>query len=166
LTIDLDGARVATKSFPEIPNNPDHKNITQYAGMYGVDIPKGSHSVVVTDPGSDWMFVSYHFKDLRLVTAPRLQGWAILGNDKAIAWIRLRGRSWSRAVLGPPQAPAVPAIMSMLGLASGHWTAQVWDTWKGTVIRSEDIAVGIDGKASVLLPSVKTDLAVKLSRVP
>jgi len=42
---------------------------------------------------------------------------------------------------------------------------EVWDTWKGAQTASSLVHVGINGKARLPIPSVLTDVAVKLLKI-
>ncbi len=49
-------------------------------------------------------------------------------------------------------------------LTSGHWKAEIWDTWSGKIVQERTIEVTADGEARVPLPEIAKDIAVRLKR--
>ena len=91
--------------------------------------------------------------------------WSLAGNDVAIAWLQQKGRNWHTVIENHQQFDPLPPSVAVLNdLASGVWTAEVWNTWTGKVISSTSVTVGLDGKAKVNLPQFSEDLAIKLRR--
>jgi hypothetical protein len=159
----VDDKGVLSKDFNDPDGDEKGDTLRQYAGSYGFTVPAGRHQIKVENTGRDWFMVSYRFVDLMPRTGPSVEGWAVVGETKAMAWLRREGRSWQRAVKGQPgKAPAT--IMGLSGLASGSWKAEVWDTWTGKVLRSSVIRVPVTGKVRVDVPSFAEDVAVKLTK--
>lgn len=165
LRIELDGGRVLTRDFPDADGNAKTDDLTQYAGAYGITIPKGYHTVKVENVGADWFMASYRLLGARPGgDRPPVNGWAIVGNRTALGWVRVEGRTWPRvAVIKRPPAPAPASIMRLNGLASGTYSVLFWDTWKGAVEKNISIKVGLDGVARIPLPKIDDDLAIKLT---
>ena len=161
LAIELNGSPYLTRDFPQIdPNN--HETIHKYDGTYAVTIPAGKQTVTVKNIGADWMTYSVRFKDALVRENPPIVSWATVGNTVALAWMRVEDRSWRRLiVLKESIPPAPPTTFSLGGLASGNWNVELWDTWKGEVIRTEAVKVGIDGNLKLTLPQIDTDIALK-----
>lgn len=165
LRITFDGERVLTRDFPNV--NPAGKNdtMTQYAGKYAIDVPVGRHSIRVENAGPDWLMASYRFKNLVPVTRPPLTAWAVLGNNMALIWARVQGRTWKRIAVRKEKIEPCPAsTIALDGLASGTWTAEIWDTWSGVVTATRTFFVQTDGRARFELPTVEKDVAIKLIR--
>ena len=53
-----------------------------------------AHVVRVENLGSDWFLVSYRIADLMPRYRPRVEGWAVVGNDIVLGWFRAEGRTW------------------------------------------------------------------------
>ncbi|HSI71692.1 MAG TPA: DUF5060 domain-containing protein [Fimbriimonas sp.] len=161
MIVALDDKVVISKDFADPDGDDKTDTLRQYAGSYGLTIPAGRHQVRIENLGKDWFMVGYRFVDLLPRTKPAVEGWAVVGNTKAMAWLRRERRSWHRAIKGQPgKSPAT--VMALTGLASGAWTAEIWDTWKGTVLRSSTVKVPVTGKVRLEVPSFAEDIAVKL----
>jgi hypothetical protein len=127
-----------------------------------VTIPAGKQTVTVKNIGADWMTYSIRFKDALVRANPPVVSWATVGNSVALAWMRVEDRSWRRLIVLKEQiAPAPPTSFLLSGLASGAWKVELWDTWKGEVIATENVKVGIDGNLKLNLPQIDTDIALK-----
>jgi hypothetical protein len=163
LRIWLDGKPVLSKDFDDPDGIQKTDTLRQYAGKYGFTVPAGRHIVRVQNGGRDWFMAGFRFAGLLKQTKPPVQSWAIVGDTKAVAWIRREARSWTAAVKGQPgRAPAT--VMGLTGLASGAWTAEVWDTWTGTVLQSKTISIPVSGRVRVNIPAFETDVALKLKK--
>lgn len=163
LRIEMDGGRILTRDFADTdPAKTDDLN--QYAGVYGITVPAGYHTVKVENVGADWFMASYRLLGARSGgDRPPLNGWAIVGNRTALGWVRVEGRTWPRVALfkRPPTA-SPPSVMRLNGLASGTYSVVLWDTWKGALEKNLSIKVGLDGVARIPLPAIDDDLGVKL----
>lgn len=161
LAIELNGSAYLTRDFPQIdPNN--HDTMHKYDGTYSVTIPAGKQVVTVKNTGTDWMTYGIRFKDALVRQNPPVVSWATVGNTVALAWMRVEDRSWRRLIVLKEQIPpAPPTTFTLGGLASGSWKVELWDTWKGEVVRTESVKVGIDGNLKLNLPQIDTDLALK-----
>jgi cellulose synthase/poly-beta-1,6-N-acetylglucosamine synthase-like glycosyltransferase len=61
-------------------------------------------------------------------------------------------------------APVVGATLRLDGLQTGEWRAEFWDTWSDAVADSIAFTVAVDGTATLPLPRLVRDCAVKLVR--
>jgi hypothetical protein len=165
LRVELDGGRVLTREFKDPDGAQSTEPLSQYAGTYSVTIPKGYHTIKVENVGTDWFMASYRLAGALAGGArPPVNGWAIVGNHTALAWIRVEGRTWPRvAVAKRPPPPAPASIMRLNGLASGTYSVTLWDTWKGQAQKTFSVKVGLNGVARVPLPKIEDDVAVKMS---
>lgn len=165
LKIFLDSDLVMTRDFANTNVAPKTDTLRQYAGKYGIDIPAGRHTVRVENTGADWFTCSFRFKSLVVLTKPPLHVWGSLGNNTALIWVRVQGRSWNRVIVKKDVPPAVPpTAISLEGLASGQWTAEIWDTRTGMILATRRIPVKRDGRARFDLPTVEKDVAIKMTR--
>ena len=164
LRIDMDGSRMLTRDFRDPDGNQSTADLNQYAGAYGFMVPAGYHTVKVENVGADWFMTSYRLVGARPPGGrPPVEGWAIVGNQTALIWVRVEGRTWPRvALIKRPPPPAPASTMRLNGLASGTYTTILWDTWAGREVRRFGIKVGIDGIARIPLPAIADDLAIKL----
>jgi hypothetical protein len=165
LHVSVDGQRVVTREFETGDENKDPSLGHRYDGIIPVSIPAGSHQVVLDNTGADWIRIGYRLPNVVHRSSPPLAAWALAGNDMVLAWICQAGRNWQNVVIEKPGVPAVAAtIIHLSGLARGTWKEEVWDTWKGTIVGTSKISVGIDGNASAPLPQISSDVALKLLR--
>jgi len=165
LQISLDGDPVMTRDFQAGDNGSNGQQSNKFAGRYGINVPAGEHTVTVENIGNDWFMVGYRFIDLVKRTGPALQGWAVAGDDTVMAWIRAEGHTWRKMIVDKVQIPSVPpSILGLEGLAAGDWTVQIWDTWKGMAVSTQAAKIGLNGRVKVLLPTISSDVAVKLTR--
>jgi hypothetical protein len=150
LRVSLDGAIVATHRWAggDSPMDP---------GALGFPVPRGRHTLLLEDPGPDWIGVSEIDTGLE---APAL---ALIGrrNSRFIeAWI------WSRPGL---YALGVPAPLSgtalIEGVPAGTWKATWWEAAKGapsgTVIIKHP-----GGTLRLETPPIRRYAAVALSLAP
>jgi hypothetical protein len=163
LRITLDDDRILTRDFADPDGTTNTATITKYNGTYGFDVPPGKHTIVVRNPGNDWVMASYRFVKLVPQKGPPLDAWAITGDRTAIAWLRVKGRTWSR-VAGQKQRvmPAPPSVIGLKGLRSGQWKVELWDTWRGVPMQTRTAVVRNNGVIRLALPTISRDLAVKL----
>lgn len=163
LRISLDGKPVLTRKFADPDDTKDTKTITQYDGAYGFVVPKGSHTVLVENPGNDWLTAVYRFQGLVPQKAPAIETWALAGNRTAIAWLRAKGDTFHNVVeMKQPPALTPPAVLRLDSLAAGRWKVELWDTWRGQPIQTFSRDVENAGVIRIPIPSFHGDLAVKL----
>jgi hypothetical protein len=166
LKIELDGSDYLTRDFKDPDGSTKGDTLHQYDGTYSVKIPAGKHRVVVSDTGQDWLMANYRFRDLNPRPTPPLISWATVGDSVAIAWLRVEDRTWTKLCVQKEKvAAAPPSVFSLNGLSSGKWNVILWDTWKGEVVRTIPVKVGLDGKLRFDLPVIETDIAVKATRM-
>ena len=163
LRIMLDGKNVLERDF--VDRDPSLQPDQRYAGIYGVDVPAGSHTLQVANVGQDWLEAGYFFRDAVERTGPPLQVWSAAGRSTALAWARPAGRTWHRVCeLKRPVSPTPPCTLLLPGLTPGKWQAELWDTWSGRVVGRQAVTVARSGTARLALPKIERDLAVKLRR--
>jgi hypothetical protein len=84
-----------------------------------------------------------------------------------LAWIQELGYNWQAVTARKHFFPPVAAtVVKIPGLAKGIWKAEVWDTWGGTALSEKAITVGLDGNATVDVPSFTGDVALRLTKEP
>ena len=138
---------------------------TQYRARYTIPLTAGSRTIKIENVGNDWLKAGFAFRDLFVRPTPPLLGLVTLGDDTGVAWIRHADRTYRRVV--EQQRPVMacpPTVMRISGLKPGSWRAELWDTDKGVVTKTQAVAVGLEGIADVRLPEIASDMAVKLKR--
>ena len=165
LRVDLDGAPVLSKDFPDPDGDTKLDDLRQYRGSYPIPLSKGVHTLRVENTGADWVRVAYRLVGVVSRKGPPLNAWAVVGDATAMAWVRLAGRTW-RAVCDQKRVlpPAPPSILRLRGLRSGSWRTEIWDTWAGRPVSTLRTKVGIEGTVRLALPSIARDVAVKMVR--
>lgn len=166
LVIQVDGRVVLRRHFADPDGAFGTAILKHHRSNHSALLPAGHHEVTVLNSGNDWLHANYRFRDLILRKTPPLIGFASVGDDIAVAWVRHADRSWrrtieqKRAVVASP-----PTLMSLRGLESGTWSVEIWDTWSGSVSKPKNYLVGGDGTLNINLPEIATDLAVKIRRI-
>lgn len=161
--IELDGIKMIGKTFADPDGNDKTDSLTQYTGSQFVTIPAGSHTLTIYSTGPDWFMAGFRFLEAVPRTGPAVEGWSVVGETTALAWVRREGRSWRQAISGK-QSPSTPSVIGLTGLAMGRWKVEVWDTWKGAVMQTSFANVTLDGKIRVNLPSISKEVAVKMMK--
>ena len=165
LQVSLDGHQVVSRDFSIGENNPSSAAGHKYDGIIPVAIPAGVHRLTIDNQGNDWIRVGYRLPGVISKFSPPLAAWALAGNNVALAWICQAGRNWHSVVVDKRIPPPVPATqISIPGLASGTWRAEVWDTWAGRILSSTHLKVDVNGTATARLPLISSDVALKLLR--
>lgn len=166
LKIEIDGSAWLQRDFSDPDGSAKGDTLMQYNAAYSVTIPAGKHTVVVSNPGTDWFTGIFRFRELVQKTTPALIGWATVGETVALAWLRVEDRSWNKLIVLKEQvAPVPPCRVRLDGLASGKYRLELWDTWKGETIRITNASVGLDGALEFGIPSVDTDIAIKATKL-
>jgi len=165
LKMTLDGQTALAKDFPDADGGKDTRTLKQFAGVYGLDVPQGRHTIVVENTGADWFMAGYRFRNAIEPAGPALLSWALVGTNTVLVWSRVEDRTWQRVcALKAVVQPAPASVLLLPGLAPGVWSAELWDTWNGTVTETREITVSPSGEARLTLPPIEKDLAVKLRR--
>lgn len=136
-----------------------------YDEPFSVAVPAGEHRIRIENHGKDWVAIrQYIFEGCQVESGPNLLV-AALGCDQAtILWAQNRDSTWYNH--GRDRVPAVPATtVTVRGLRDGTYTAEWWETWKGAVTKTEALTV-TDGTATISLPELQTDVALKLRPRP
>ena len=163
LEVILNGKKVLEKDFSDTDNS--NETITKYSGEYKIEIPAGRNTIIVNNPGKDWVMVSYIFKNATERDRPPLLVWGLSGEKTTILWIRNEFGSWESLCARKQQEPKVePTVLIINGLKPGDLKVELWDTYAKNPVKSNNIKVGKNGEARIELPEFQHDLAVKLKR--
>ena len=93
--------------------------------------------------------------------APQVNFYGLVHERTAIFWAQNPQHNWKN-VFEKKSIAAVPSHEIVLrGLPSGRYAIEWWDTWKGDVTNRESVECK-DGKLSLLLPELATDIAGRI----
>lgn len=165
LRIVRDGATALVRDFPDPDGDQDTATLKGYAGEFAVDIPPGRHRLTVENPGQDWFVADYRVVGALESDAPPLIARAIVGLRTAVAWVRNADLAWKNVAARRKVEPVAPSVLSLKGLAPGRWRVERWDTCDGVVTDASELTVGGNERASIRLPAIQNDLALKLVRI-
>lgn len=166
LRISVDGKPLIERDFPDPDGDRVTTTLKAFAGEFPVELSAGRHTVVVENPGQDWFMASYRMPLALERTHPPLKAWATIGKQTVLVWLRVEDRTWRRtAAQGLPSGESPPSRLVLPNVGPGKWKAELWDTRAGRVTKAFTIGVLKEGLATVPLPPIKTDLAVKLTRI-
>lgn len=166
LRITLDGKAMVERDFPDPDGDRITDSLKQFAGDYPIDVPAGKHTVVVENPGQDWFMATYRMPNALERTHPPLKAWASVGKGTILAWVRVEDRTWRRTAAQRLPSSKAPASKLLLPKVSpGRWQAELWDTRAGKVLRTQKVTIPKTGIATIDLPPIDKDLAVKLRRL-
>jgi len=93
---------------------------------------------------------------------PDLRAWGQVDpiRRRGHVWIQNKFHTWRNVVDGA-HIPGLSGSVTLLGLPDGEYRVEWWDTYRGTVFRTEE-ARADDGLALTVPSGLTTDLAVKL----
>jgi hypothetical protein len=165
LRISLDGKLALEKEF-RVPEGSKDEVITDYNGVYTIDLPEGRHKVEVANTGKDWISVAGYevpwLKSVRLLDE-RLRAYGIAGESAALVWVQNSEHTWQRATAKDYKPSSISgARLTVPGLAPGRWSVEHWDTREGKVTRTEEAVATDDGELTIALPEVTWDAALRL----
>jgi hypothetical protein len=166
IKIAVDGEQKVLRNFPD----PDGLRLLaerrEYRGeIVSVPIPPGRHEITVTNIGTSWAKVGYRFRDLVARTDPGLMGFALVGDTTSLIWVRPVDRTYRRiAIRKRNVAATAPALLGFTGLQSGKWSAELWDTWDGKLVKKLNVTVPVNGTVQIAVPAISRDLAIKMRK--
>lgn len=163
LRVLLDGEEVLYEEFADdLPESTE--TMSQYDGVYRVDVPAGEHRVTVENPGADWFGFAIILEGAA-APAPVEVPARVLGigdGRHGYLWIRHRDAGWRSIVIdGVDPAPLPPGVVELPNWRDGDYRVEWFDTWVGAVTDSLE-ATAVGGVLSVPLPSVRVDAAVRI----
>jgi len=165
LRVSLDDRVVVDRAFPD--NEESNETMHQYDGDIAVDVPKGRHTIVVENPGPDWVFVDFMLPGYCEVRNPELKIHGLTApkpverGPTAFFWVRHARYTWYDRVRRRPMPPVPPSTVQLRGLPDGEYSAVWFDTGDGEPLRRDPVRVR-DGRAVMSIPRIEKDAAVKL----
>ncbi len=160
LSISLDGATALEEYFPD---PPDGDFVThEYDGTYGIDVPAGSHTIVVDNLCAGWFYASYRLTNY--LTSPNLRVSALSNSSSALVWVQNKMHTWWNQKLGVEPEPVNTSEIALDGFSPGAYAIEQWDTCEGTAVDLPDYVSG-DGTVVLTTPEgLTTDVAYKVRR--
>jgi hypothetical protein len=136
---------------------------TTYDQDYSFDIPAGQHQIKLENFGKDWVSVDHYiFTGCQVRRTPNVLAAGMQTKGLAILWLQNRDSDWYNH--GRDKVPPVKAVtVTLSGLPNGRYAVEEWETWKGSLTRTDELTVR-RGKLQLRLPGLKTDVALKLRR--
>ncbi|MBN2450961.1 MAG: DUF5060 domain-containing protein [Lentisphaeria bacterium] len=165
LRIVLDGQTRFERLFPD---EDDHnRDSTAFNGEYGIDVPAGSHTVVVENPGRDWLFLDYILPGYTRRTDPPVRLYSLVAADArapapaVLLWARHEAFNWYRHSMGRTEWPVAPTEAIVKGVPEGRFRMEVWDTLSGQTHDGGTVTAA-EGSLHIPLPAFQKSIAVKL----
>ena len=132
-----------------------------------VDVPAGRHEVTVANADGDWLRVqSITIPDYHSSRFPDVEALGLAGDDAMVLWVHDRKSTWRDPYDGPtpPRREGLSLTFRAPGGASDAWRVQWWDTFQGTVVRTDEVRPEA-GTLRLSPPAFDRDLAARLTRV-
>jgi hypothetical protein len=167
LRISVDGQTKFEKLFPDTDDN--HKDITAFNDDYAVAVPAGRHTIVVENPGRDWVFMDYRLPNYARRTNPPVRVYAIAApkalaeGPTAMIWVRHEDFTWYSHSHGRSEWPVPTVEVTLAGVPDGRYRAELWNTFTGTAQPTGTVVV-TNGRALLVVPAFEKDIALKLVR--
>ncbi|MBT3266960.1 DUF5060 domain-containing protein [Candidatus Poribacteria bacterium] len=98
------------------------------------------------------------------VSDPAIRAGGLMNDEYAALWIQHRGHTW-HSVLRDGAPDAVDgAQVALRGLTGGAYRVEWWDTWRGEILLTEDVATA-EGVLTTPTPPIARDVAAKVAPV-
>ena len=137
---------------------------TTYDEDVAVDVPPGKHRIRVENLGKDWVSVAgYTFTGCKVLDRPNVLVCGMKTAGLAMLWLQNRDSSWVNHAAGGKVHPVPAFRLAIEGLPDGDCQLHWWETWKGEPSRREPARVQ-EGRLTLTVPELKTDVAVKIIR--
>jgi hypothetical protein len=155
LVIIVDGVEVARVDF-----SADSRSI-----VISLPITAGEHTVVLDNPGSDWLQLEY-IEITQYRTPVRAVGLADRKLGALVAWVQNRDDTWQSVAQGVTPKP-IDVSLTVPDMPTGIYRVTFWDTTTGNVIGEESTTVTAISSniLRVTLPPLSSQLAVRALRV-
>jgi hypothetical protein len=172
LHVNLDGSEIYKEQFPAGPDpGPWKRSLYNhkcaiYQCVYdkdiSIDIPKGRHTVKLSNTGKDWIGIEgitlTGYNDGSIADARSL-GLKV-GKDM-LFWIQNKGSNWKNDKANKELKPIKGSYFDVLDIKDGVYKVELWDTYKGVPISKESVR-SENGTLRVTLPEFSRDMACKV----
>lgn len=175
LQAQVDGAPAATAVYvaaPPASGKPPYKSTTfekqyniylaTFDSTFDVHVPAGKHTVTVNVPSGDWLtFSSIDITDYRSSRYPDLQVYGMTNESQAFMWVHNTAHNWMAVYKHQPIVPCPASEIAVTGLKPGSYAVEYFNTTTGASTKGETVETK-NGAATVKIPGLTTDLAVRL----
>jgi len=126
LQIILDGVTQTNVALPSNANCGGNYNGTTTNVTFSINVPSGSHSVKIYNPGLDWILLG----NITLNPyVPVLSAYAVGNAGFSAVWV------WNRNnVFDPGASSSATGMLQVAGLNAGTYSGAWWDTFAGVAI--------------------------------
>lgn len=129
-----------------------------------VDVPAGEHRITLENLGGDWIRLSNcEFRRARTEFRPNVLIAGLAADSAAFVWVQNRKSSWYNHHTRKDVPPALPIHAVLKGFRDGRYRLEWWETWKGSVVRTETVDIA-DGCFALTTEAIPTDFAIRLLR--
>jgi hypothetical protein len=156
----LDDELVYCFEFPGRAGSKD--TIHEYDGVYVVPVPAGKHRVWIENDGGDWLQCKYSFNGYGRKQIPALRTYGVQDDTQALLWLQSQFARYDPKNFDPPQRVQHCQLV-VRGLCDSAYKVEWWDTAKGPVHPAKR-AQSLNGELTIAVPTVLTDIAVKITR--
>ncbi len=169
LVATLDGQEVLRRDFPTAEGlgkssvYRDQWKIweTVYDEVVTIPIPAGSHELVLSNEGGDWLTIaSFRLPEFVVRRRPPLQSIGLRDGAHFMAWVRNTGYWWLPVSQGKSIEPVPPSRLMLPDLPAGRYTLELWDTAQGVVTSTSEVT--LPQAQGLPLPVIAWDLALRL----
>lgn len=163
LRVLLNGEEALYQEFAD--NLPDdNETMTQYDGVYRVEVPAGEHRVTIENPGNDWFGFAILLEGAS-APVPATPPARILGIGDGrfgYLWIRHRDAGWRSLVRDDGHPSPLPSgVVRLPNWTDGSYTVEWFDTWSGEVTNTLQ-ATATGGELEAPMPPVTVDVAIRV----
>jgi len=135
---------------------------TTYDEDITVDVPAGKHRIRIENFGHDWVAVSsYRFTGCKILDRPNVLVCGMKTPKLALLWLQNKESSWYNHAGNGKLGQVDRFMFSVTGLNDGKYRLEWWDTWKGMLLRDEEVDVR-NSMLTLKDPALTTDVALKL----
>lgn len=158
LEIELDGENALRVDALNVPQTDVRKS-------FGIDVPAGRHEITLRNVGGDWLRIGHILLTDYRDTArhPDIEVYGLHSERSAVLWFHHRLNQWAYRSIGVEPQPIAGGKATVHGLADGSYRVEWWDTYSGTVARTERRACR-NGLLELALPTIRTDVACVAER--
>jgi hypothetical protein len=127
--------------------------------MAGENLNQGGFRAIGTDLGGS--------EQIGLkATSSQLRAWGVASPDRALVWIDNPAHTWKNVADGVQVTPA-SGFLAVPGFRpGGQYSVEWWDTYAyeagQQVVRTQSIVAGLDGKITLEVGDLASDVAVKI----
>lgn len=174
LTASLDNNEILSKEFPTGPDEGPWKKSTylkdydiyqcRYDTSVELDIPKGEHTLRLSNAGEDWIGIKEitltNYKSNAFANA-RVTGMAV--DKEILIWIQNKDFNWRSMTKDIEPSTITDASFTIQDIKNGAYEMEWWDTFKGDIIFREGAYVE-NNMMLISIPYFSKDLACKIRK--